>query len=106
MPTATAIEWMDTTEYAETPTPRDLMEFFGIPPSPPEELGENIRAKRKYWKEKEQKARSDEYPRFTAFRSVVILEAAQSVPGIVLDPQLLQSAIGGAYQVLHQIGPS
>jgi hypothetical protein len=183
MPTATAIEWMDTTEYAETPTPRDLMEFFGIPPSPPEELGDNIRAKRKYWKKKEQKARSDEflalagavlqaiaeaedvltrggtatgggdrgpqprasdrppmsvddvvrelerllfrgryrdaldrvqryqerwheYPRFTDIRSVVILEAAQNVPGIVLDPQLLQSAIGGAYQVLHQIGPS
>ena len=42
MPTATAIEWMDTTEYAETPAPRDLMEFFGIPPSPPEDLGANI----------------------------------------------------------------
>ena len=37
---------------------------------------------------------------------VVILEAAQNVPGIVLDPGVLQSAIGGAYQVLHQIGPT
>lgn len=182
MPTATAIEWMDTAEYAETPAPRDLMEFFGIPPSPPEDLGANIRAKRKHWKKKEQKARSDEflaragavlqaiaeaedalirggtatggdrgtqprasdrppmsvddvvrelerllfrgryrdaldrvqryqerwheYPRFTDIRSVVILEAAQNLPGTALDPRLLQSAIGGAYQVLHQIGPT
>lgn len=183
MPTATAIEWMDATEFAEVPTPRDLQEFFGIPPSPPDDLGANIRAKRKYWKKKEQKARSDdalnyagavlqaiadaedaltrgaaatgggegefqprasdrapmsiddvlrelerllfrgryrdaldrvqryqerwhEYPRFTDMRSVVILEAAQNVPGIVLDPRVLQSAIGGAYQVLHQIGPT
>ena len=183
MPTATAIEWMDATEFAEVPTPRDLQEFFGIPPSPPEDLGANIRAKRKYWKKKEQKARSDEalnyagavlqaiaeaedaltrgatptgggesefqpsapnrapmsiddvlrelerllfrgryrdaldrvqryqerwheYPRFTDMRSVVILEAAQNVPGIALDPRLVQSAIGGAYQVLHQIGPT
>jgi hypothetical protein len=183
MPTATAIEWMDATEFAEVPTPSDLQEFFGIPPSPPDDLGANIRAKRKYWKKKEQKARSDdalnyagavlqaiadaedaltrgaaatgggegefqprasdrapmsiddvlrelerllfrgryrdaldrvqryqerwhEYPRFTDMRSVVILEAAQNVPGIVLDPRVLQSAIGGAYQVLHQIGPT
>lgn len=183
MTTATALEWLDATEYAETPAPGDLMEFFGIPPSPPEELGANIRAKRKYWKRKEQKARSDEflnlagavlqaiaeaedaltrgaaatgggdagpqpgpsdrvpmsvddvlrelerllfrgryrdaldrvqryqarwaeYPRFIDMRSVVVLEAAQNVPGIVLDPGLVASAIGGAYQVLQQIGPS
>jgi hypothetical protein len=183
MTTATAIEWIDATEFAEVPTPRDLQEFFGIPPSPLEDLGANIRAKRKYWKKKEQKARSDEalsyagavlqaiadaedaltrgaaatgggegefqpgaserapmsiddvlrelerllfrgryrdaldrvqryqerwreYPHFIDMRSVVILEAAQNVPGIVLDPRVLQSAIGGAYQVLHQIGPT
>ena len=52
MTTATAIEWMDATEFAEVPTPRDLQEFFGIPPSPPDDLGANIRAKRKYWKKK------------------------------------------------------
>ena len=52
---------MDTTEFTPTPTPRDLLEFFGIPPSPPEELGANIREKRKYWKKKQQKARSDEF---------------------------------------------
>ena len=40
--------------------PRDLQEFFGIPPSPPEALGANIREKRKYWKKKQQKARSDD----------------------------------------------
>jgi hypothetical protein len=183
MTTATAIEWIDATEFTEVPTPRDLQEFFGIPPSPLEDLGANIRATRKYWKKKEQKARSDEalnyagavlqaiadaedaltrgatatgggegefqpgasdrapmsiddvlrelerllfrgryrdaldrvqryqerwreYPRFIDMRSVVILEAAQNVPGIVLDPRVLQSAIGGAYQVLHQIGPT
>lgn len=183
MPTATALDWRDATEYAEVPTPRDLQEFFGIPPSPPADLGANIRTKRKYWKAKEQKARSDEalryagavlqaiaeaedaltrgaatsgggarefqpgapdrapasvddvvrelerllfrgryrdaldrlpryaerwrdHPRFIDMRSVVILEAVQNVPGIALDPGLLQSAIGGAYQVLHQIGPS
>jgi hypothetical protein len=182
MTTATALQWLDTTEFAETPTPRDLQEFFGIPPSPPEDLGGNIRAKRKYWKKKEQKARSDDalnyagavlqaigdaedaltrgatatgggegefqprtpdrvpvsiddvlrelerllfrgryrdamdrvqryqerwgdYPRFVDMRSVVILETAQNVPG-ALDPRILQSAIGGAYQVLHQIGPT
>src|SRR5690348_3930505 len=75
MPTATAIEWMDTTEYTETPTPRDLLGFFGIPPSPPEELGANIRAKRKYWKKKEQKARSEEFLALTGAVLQAIAEA-------------------------------
>lgn len=64
MTTATAVSWLDTTDFAPVPTPRDLQEFFGIPPSPPEELGSNIRAKRKYWKKKQQKARSDDALRF------------------------------------------
>ena len=46
------------------------------------------------------------YPRFVDMRAVVILEAAQNVPGIALDPRVLQSAIGGACQVLQQIGPT
>ena len=29
MTTATALEWMDATEFADRPTPRDLQEFFG-----------------------------------------------------------------------------
>jgi hypothetical protein len=39
-------------------------------------------------------------------RSLVILEVAQNAPGIALDPRMVQSAIGGAYQVLHEIGPT
>lgn len=60
MTTATALQWRDTEDYAAEPTPRDLEEFFGIPPSPPDELDANIRAKRKYWKAKQQKARGDD----------------------------------------------
>jgi len=60
MATATALEWLDTQDFPATPSPRDLEEFFGIPPSPPEALDGNIREKRKYWKKKQQKARSDE----------------------------------------------
>ncbi|HET7014244.1 MAG TPA: hypothetical protein VFI65_10050, partial [Streptosporangiaceae bacterium] len=175
MPTATSIEWLNSADFAPTPTPRDLQEFFGIPPSPPEELDANIREKRKYWKKKQQKARSDEalnfagaalqaiadaedslkrgaaatgggdrefeagtaerapasiddvwrelerllfrgryaealdrvrgyearwseYPRFIDLRAVVILEAAENVPGIVRDPAILESAIAGIRQ--------
>ena len=183
MPTATALDWLNTEDFAEAPTPRDLQEFFGIPPSPPESLDANIREKRKYWKKKQQKARSDEalrfsasvlqaiadaedalkrgaaatgggesefqagaperaavsiddvmrelerllfrgryrdalervaryqehwggYPKFVDMRAVVILEAVQNVPGIVLNPGVLESAIAGAHQVLQQMGPS
>jgi hypothetical protein len=60
MTTATALDWLNTRDFAPVPTPRDLEEFFGIPPSPPEALGGNIREKRKYWKKKQQKARSDD----------------------------------------------
>jgi hypothetical protein len=60
MTTATDLDWRDTTDFAPVPTTRDLQEFFGIPPSPPGDLGANIREKRKYWKKKQQKARSDE----------------------------------------------
>lgn len=60
MTTATSVSWLDTNDFAQVPTPVDLTEFFGIPPAPPEALGDNIREKRKYWKKKQQKARSDE----------------------------------------------
>jgi hypothetical protein len=183
MATATALDWLNTTDYVPVPTPRDLQEFFGIPPSPPDDLGKNIRDKRKYWKKKQQKARSDEalkwaggvlqaiadaedaltrgaaasggggaefqpgdsgrapasaddvwrelerllfrnrytdalervrryeerwgeYPRFIDIRALVILEAVANVPGLVLEPRVLESAIAGARQVLKQIGPS
>jgi hypothetical protein len=181
MTTATSLDWLNTIDFAPVPTPRDLQEFFGIPPSPPEDLGANIREKRKYWKKKQQKARSDDalnfagavlqaiadgedaltrgaaatgggesefqpgatdrapasvedvwqelerllfrnryrdalervqryeerwgtFPRFVDMRSVVILEAMQNVPGLVLSPHVLGSAIAGARQVLDQIG--
>jgi hypothetical protein len=183
MTTATALAWLDTEDFPPVPTPRDLQEFFGIPPAPPEALDDNIREKRKYWKKKQQKARSDEalnfsgavlqaiadaedslkrgtaatgggeakfqpdrpdrpptsiddvwrelerllfrgryrealervrrdeerwgaYPSFIDMRSVVILEAVENVPGIVLEPGILESAIGGARKVLHDIGPT
>ncbi|HWG02463.1 MAG TPA: hypothetical protein VG164_11550 [Trebonia sp.] len=64
MPTETALDWVSSTDFAATPTPADLREFFGIPPSPPEKLDDNIREKRKYWKKKQQKARSDEALKF------------------------------------------
>jgi hypothetical protein len=60
MTTATALNWLNAADFAPVPTPGDLHEFFGIPPSPPEALGSNIREKRKYWKKKQQKARSDD----------------------------------------------
>lgn len=64
MTTATAVEWLSTTDFAPVPTPKDLQEFFGIPPAPPEALGANIREKRKYWNKKHGMARSDEALRF------------------------------------------
>jgi hypothetical protein len=183
MPTATALAWLDTIDFAPVPTPRDLQEFFGIPPSPSEALDGNIREKRKYWKKKQQKARSDEllrlaggvlqaiadaedalkrgaaatgggerrsqpadsgraardvddvwqelerllfrgryrdalervqqyegrwggYPSFIDMRAVVVLEAVKNVPGIVLNPGILESAIAGTRQVLKQMGPT
>jgi hypothetical protein len=183
MTTATALDWLNTTDYAPVPTPGDLEEFFGIPPSPPEALGGNIREKRKHWKKKQQKARSDEalkfagavlqaiadaedalkrgaaasgggggefqpgaaehspasvddvwrelerllfrgryrealdrvrryedrwgaYPSFIDMRAEVILEAVENVPGLTLDPSVLQSAIVGARQVLQQLAPT
>ena len=60
MSTATALGWLDAADFSPVPTPGDLQEFFGIPPAPAATLGSNIREKRKYWKKKQQKARSDD----------------------------------------------
>lgn len=183
MTTATALDWRDATDFAPTPTPADLREFFGIPPSPPEALPTNIRDKRKYWKKKQSKARSEEalqfagavlqaiadaedalirgaaatgggdaefqpraadrepvtiedvwrelerllfrgryqdaldrvqryearwgqYPDFVDMRSEVILGALQNMPGIRIDPQVLESAIAGSRWVIDEIGPT
>ena len=180
--TTTDLAWLNTADFAPVPTPKDLEEFFGIPPSPPDKLGANIREKRNYWRKKQQKARSDDalsfagavlqaiadaedalkrgtaatgggesefqpgapdrapasiddvwrelerllfrgryrdaldrvqgyeqrwgaYPAFVDMQSVVILDAAQNMPGAVSNSQVL-SAISGTRQVLGQLGPS
>lgn len=183
MTTATAIDWLNATDFAPAPTPGDLQEFFGIPPSPPDALPANIREKRKYWKKKQSKARSEEalqfagavlqaiadaedalirgaaatgggdaefqpragdrepvtiddvwrelerllfrgryqdaldrvkryeerwgrYPNFVDMRSEVILGALQNVPGIRIDPEVLESAIAGSWWAIDTIGPT
>lgn len=182
MTTAAAVDWLDKEDFAPAPTPDELQQFFGIPPSPPGELDANIREKRKHWKKKQQKARSEEalqyagavlqaiadaedalkrgaaatggditfqagardrepatvedvsrelerllfrgryqdaldrlsrwgerwgqYPNFIDMRSEVILEAAQNVPGIQLNREVLESAIAGTRWVLETLGPT
>jgi hypothetical protein len=75
MAPATALDWMNETDFALQPTPSDLMEFFGIPPSPPGDLDANIREKRKYWRKKQQKARADE---MIAFADAVLQAIAEA----------------------------
>jgi hypothetical protein len=54
--------WLDSPDYPGSPTPANLKEFFGIPPSPDddESLSHNIREKRKTWKKKRSHARTGE----------------------------------------------
>jgi hypothetical protein len=79
MTTATALDWLNAADFAPVPTPRDLAEFFGIPPSPPEALGGNIREKRKYWKKKQQKARSEEALSFSGAVLQAIADAEDAL---------------------------
>lgn len=79
MPAATALDWRDSTDFAQAPTPADLREFFGIPPSPPEDLTANIREKRKYWKKKQSKARSDEALKYSAAVLQAIADAEDAL---------------------------
>ena len=60
MTTATAQPWLETTDYSQAASNAELEAFFGIPPSPRDALDVNIRDKRKHWKKKQQKARSDD----------------------------------------------
>ena len=60
MTTATAQPWLEISDYTEGASTAELQAFFGIPPAPPDALDVNIRDKRKHWKKKQQKARSDE----------------------------------------------
>lgn len=60
MTTAAIADWLDKEDFTSAPTSAELQEFFGIPPSVPAELDANIRQKRKHWKKKQQKARSEE----------------------------------------------
>lgn len=52
--TPTETKWLYASDYPPAPNPRDLKEFFGIPPTPdtPENLDQNIREKRKLWRKK------------------------------------------------------
>src|SRR5260370_27468503 len=79
MATATALAWLDAPDFAPGPAPRDLEEFFGIPPSPPENLDANIREKRKYWKKKQQKARSEEFENHAGAVLQAIAEAEDAL---------------------------
>jgi hypothetical protein len=47
-----------------------------------------------------------QYPNFIDMRSEVILEAAQNVPGIRLNREVLESAIAGTRWVLETLGPT
>ncbi|MBO0820084.1 MAG: hypothetical protein J2P26_04460 [Nocardiopsaceae bacterium] len=75
MPAAAGTRWLEAADYAPEPTPRDLREFFGIPPDPPEALGDNIRTKRKHWKKKQTKARSADALKFAEAVLQAIAEA-------------------------------
>jgi hypothetical protein len=75
MPAAAGTRWLESADFASEPTPGDLREFFGIPPDPPEALGENIRSKRKHWKKKQDKARSTEGRKFAEAVLQAIAEA-------------------------------
>ncbi len=56
--TATDTAWLvEHLDYGPEPSPQDLKEFFGVPPSPESELEGNIREKRKYWKGQESRSR-------------------------------------------------
>jgi hypothetical protein len=79
MTTATAIDWLNATDFAPTPTPADLQEFFGIPPAPAETLPANIREKRKYWKKKQSKARSEEALQFAGAVLQAIADAEDAL---------------------------
>lgn len=79
MPTATSIEWLNSADFSPTPTPTDLQGFFGIPPAPPAELDANIREKRKYWKKKQQKARSDDALNFAGAVLQAIADAEDAL---------------------------
>jgi hypothetical protein len=79
MTTTTDALWVSTTDYPVDPRPQDLQEFFGIPPDPPEALDGNIREKRKHWKKKQSKARSDEALGFAEAVLQAIAEAEDAL---------------------------
>lgn len=60
MTTATVQEWLDIPDFSVQAGNQELEAFFGIPPAPRDALDVNIRDKRKHWKKKEQKSRTED----------------------------------------------
>src|ERR1700761_6335974 len=79
MTTAAAVDWLDKEDFSPAPTSAELQEFFGIPPAPPGELDANIRSKRKHWKKKQQKDRSDEARQYAGAVLQAIADAEDSL---------------------------
>ena len=80
MTTATGLDWLNATwDSRPRPPQLDLREFFGIPPSPPDALPGNIREKRKYWKKKQSKARSEEALQFAGAVLQAIADAEDAL---------------------------
>ncbi len=83
----TDLTWLHDEDYPASPKPGDLLEFFGVPPSPESELDANIRKKRKHWRSKSAKARTDEAIRFTDAVLQAIAEAEDFLKrGADVDP--------------------
>lgn len=85
--TTAEISWLHQEDYPTSPTPTDLFEFFGIPPDPESALDSNIRSKRKHWRSKNSKARTDEAIKFTDAVLQAIAEAEDFLKrGSAVDP--------------------
>ena len=88
--TTAEITWLHREDYPPAPAPKDLYEFFGIPPAPETKLDKNIREKRKHWRSKNSKARTDEGIKFTDAVLQAISEAEDFLKrGSAVDPAVV-----------------
>ena len=86
---STTAYWVYSPDYPITAAPRDLKEFFGIPPSPDtqEQLDQNIREKRKVWHQKANKGRTNEGRKFAEAVLSAIGDAEDAIKrGAKSDP--------------------
>jgi hypothetical protein len=74
----TATAWLTIEDYPPRPTTNDLLSFFGIPPSSPSELDDNINKKRRFWHKAAQTAPPEGRERALAI-SQAIKEAANAL---------------------------